>query len=921
MNLLNSIPYRNINCEMSQLELIYKDLENRSAREAQRTMGVPTVEDDLDAYKTMVLNFKTQYIKAFKQHLNDHQVKFVQYKDMFKPMDYIIPLGEILFSLIEKNVKFILVNSPENSTFLDEWNKFRMDYALNRLLDVKRILKHLERFLVALEKGIKQSCPPSIYKDFLASNGVWKLLKETLSVDVDFLRTPVSFLTGLCKIEDKSLKVSAEYLFEANNFFVDKCLENLPWVLNKIEKILKPFENLPQDEMLNFSKILLERIKHFKEFYLPKISSLYLQDNKPCSAEQAKFLASLKKLKKEWSQEFEEEGVEISERKQDDTYFTRLIVSKPTTNFLSHENILKMLSILQDNIGAAHEKKRQGKPIAKGEEYLDLLDNPRNAQFMQHSIGFHKALHVCDALLQTYFYENVNQLDKISTNIYKWYSNLSDPLKRKIKEKPRTKEVLSKIQAVSEERTVEELMEDFDLNEIPKTKPQQRSKRKKPIPSSKKRLPSSSAHVVQSPREVKESHAKPKSSEQSIYDRAISLLFQIKQNSEHLPAEDAIQQAYMYLQDLGVAHKALSKSSDPSVSLFYLISVIQSAYFTLEQLIRYQAAQTKNDIKVHNLIELIKEADLESKIGNAEIINELFSANYWVRQHDEQLAKRKSWTIPPVLMNIKEIYEAKDSRLITKATAKINTYIHSIPQFICKLPALKKTENLTQNTVNPNKNVEIFKLGIEFDKKMTQILNRCESIYTSIPYHLQPKFKQVISHLKLVSGIFHEFGQNRIPSDQFGFLIRSLIFWENTVLEEILETLHSAKTGNNLTSHHLDTLWKAIPWLQQPKEKHLKFLEENFYNVHNISRYPFSFPANSSHPLHKIILRGEALRERPELGLEQPYQLSGGKSSTQEDLTPQAIGTQIQKITHKVMNIIEKRLLPEFEALLANSTT
>ena len=466
-------------------------------------------------------------------------------------------------------------------------------------------------------------------------------------------------------------------------------------------------------------------------------------------------------------------------------------------------------------------------------------------------------------------------------------------------------------------------MKELELTDAPSTQTPKKSKRKKRIAAQKK----GSVSIVQVPQSPKnnldgKSHVKTKAAELSIYDQAASLLFHIIKESQHSPGADAIQQAYMYLQDLGIAHQALSKSSDHSVRSFYLISMIQSAYFTLEQLIRYQATQTKDDIKIHNLVHLIKEANLELKRRDTDLINELFLANYWVRQPYEQLAKRKSWTIPPVLTDIKEIFESKDSKSISEERiGKINTYIHSIPQFICSMPFAKKTESFTLNPANVTKNVKIFNLQIEFDKKIPEIVKKCKNIYSHVPYHLQPKFKQVISHLLMFSGILHELSQKHIPSDQFSFLIRSLVFWENTILEEMLETLHAIKTGDNFLSHRLDTLWRAIPWGQQPKEKHFKFLEENFYHVHNISRYPFSPSSNSNHPLHKIILRGETLRERPELGIDRPYQLvKGGKSSNQEDLTPKAIGTQIQRITHKVLNIIEKRLLPEFEASLANST-
>ena len=417
---------------MGQLELIYQDLWARAERITQKEMPPNTGIEDYEKYKTVAKNLKNQSISTFKRHLTDQRVKFIQNKEMFKPIDYIIPLREILFNLIEKNVKFIQVNSPENSNFLNGWNEFRTKYALFNLLDVNKIIEHIDKYLSSLQNEIEKACPSSIYENFLASNVMWSLLKETLLVDIDFLKTPVAFLIGLCNPEDKFLTISAEHLLEANNFLVDKFLGNLPWVLNAIEEKLKPFTALPQNSTLNYSKILLERISYFRELYLPKISSLHLQNYQSCSPQKTNLLNSLINLKNEWSQDYEEVGATIYARIRDGIHFSSLeTTSAPRTNFLSNEGILDMLKAHQSDLYEVREARKKGESIPQENEFLVLLDHPANCKSLEDSIKFHEVLHQCDALLQTYLYENIDHLNIISTNINNWYSGLSNPYKKK----------------------------------------------------------------------------------------------------------------------------------------------------------------------------------------------------------------------------------------------------------------------------------------------------------------------------------------------------------------------------------------------------------------------------------------------------------------------------------------------------------
>ena len=901
-NLIHSSSYMNTELDLKVLiHPVYEDLSKKA--EADNLKNSSSANHRVVHDPAAFVKLRQTYFDLFNKKLRNEVANFNPNKNLFKSIDYICPLRDVLFNLIEKIVRLCLINSPENTPLIEKWNKFREAFALLSYKKDGNLTAKLKQYLIVFQEEVKRSAPPSIHEEVTAFDPAFDLLNKALSRELDFLKVPLAYLTSLEK-KDR-LEISVEHLITANNFLVDKCLQDLPWVLDNIERRLNLFKDCKQDRVMIFSKVLLSKITNFRQKYLLQIPYLSLKDIRSSANIKIDFLKDLFKEIQAWKEE--NYGVDFFLGIQNENY---LLIHRNHTDAVYSESFypcamtLKLLKQCEEDAASIINLKNEQVP--KEKQCLMPGLNRTNLEHLRKSIQFHEFIIGCDIYLQTYFYTPIRQLVLISSTIHDWFQNLPPAYQRRVKQKPKDPTPL--INSTSGiEKNIEETLKDF---EIPK-----KSSRKRPskhpnrgTQPSNPQLPSSetphasqdsSSSLVQSPSSI------------PLHDKMVHLLNRMIQKMPQTPSKESLMHAHMYLQDLIVAHEALQKTSNHSARLFYLITNIHSAYFTIEQLMSYLG---KGEFQNHNLINLMNMAKLESIIKNKDLIHDLFLANYWIRQPYVQLTKRKSWSIPPVLNTVIEIYESQNFSSIPNTTiAKIKSYIRSIPEFAFNI--VKEEENIQY----PEKrNIGDFQPEMEFEKEKIQlILKRCESLLERIPSYFQDKFKQVILHIKMIEGITHELSHPTIPSNQFGFLIRQLIFWENTVIEEILESLHFLKTGEDFISHHLETLWNKIPW-KEPKEKDRTLLSR-FQNIHNISRYPHSQHPKELDEFHHIILRGEQLRSMPELGSNQPFSLV--KSRTEnipvnlEELTPKEIGLKLQTLTHKILSMIEKRVLPEFETL------
>ena len=388
----------------------------------------------------------------------------------------------------------------------------------------------------------------------------------------------------------------------------------------------------------------------------------------------------------------------------------------------------------------------------------------------------------------------------------------------------------------------------------------------------------------------------------------------------------AYRQAHMYLEDLIVATDEIQRNPIESVKLFYSNTIVQSAYLFLEQLLQcqflhsQQGLHSKDDNKPgHNLITLLKKLTHAPLSSSAiELAKELSVAYLWTRCTYEQDQRRNEIgaEIPLCLRTIQQIYDAEvfSNKKIGQQVNRILTYCKRVSAFVQELPMASEWKNPRVRSKNEIKD---FSHRTRIDpRKYDDLIVSCKALLRQMPLYLQPVFKQAICHLELLKGCLHELSKESISSVTFSFLVRSLLFWENTVLEEFLRTLYGLNNGVNSISHKVNKLYELSVSNYDEKKEDIEFLSASLSNVHNISRYPFSIAKGSLLARH-LILNAEMLRECSELGSEEePFKLEGNKTALnyipiREQLNPEEIMKRLTSLSNRMSTLIQKRIVPE----------
>lgn len=383
-----------------------------------------------------------------------------------------------------------------------------------------------------------------------------------------------------------------------------------------------------------------------------------------------------------------------------------------------------------------------------------------------------------------------------------------------------------------------------------------------------------------------------------------------------------LRHALMNLEDVSAAKDGYAKAENPSSKLFYLMTMLQGSYFYLEQMLHSQRQHNaKEEIQRigngHNL-NLLKNQLGQKSLKENKLLSELSLALYWTRSTYEQLKGRENWDQPNCLLEIRDIYEAKDFSVlkIKNVIAKVQNYLTTISDFSHKLPFIDHLKKSFNKWILASP--QLFHHQVEINpQKCDELAARCQKLFASVAPFLHPKLNQAICHLNIVKGILYELSQEKISSDQFSLLTRGLLFWENTVIEELLQILYGIETGLDIRFHDLAYLYRqAISPESKSFDKDLVFLNE-LDDLHNLSRYPFEVKSASKN-IHDLILQAELLRERPELGLDAPFELQGAQRTELNylmttPLSPNEIVIKLLSTHQKIFKIVEKRILPKIE--------
>lgn len=908
--LTHSVPFMNLAVRLPPLETTRNFVVGNAQKKYRETHQ--TTKKLSEVSQKALENFESNLVLLSKQ---------IKKNPVTEPHNYIFRMSHLLVDLIENYMKYFDGLCPDNKNFIKSYDKFRIRFAIFRYKNDSKINDLIFEYLQLLQKATKHYSP--IKKEQEASDGL-EVFQKIISTDIDVLEAS---LGTLCGMGEGNITISAEHVLAANNILVGKCLENIPWVLNIVEEKLRPFSTLPQDPTMNFAANLLEKIARFRKNILPKIPFLSLNDLSSCKKKHIETVRLIEKEIQKWTAiNLSGEIHVISDSPKNSNPLTKFVYGnkKPSISFANHETFLNATRIYASRLIQSKEAQMADDPLLP-------YTNEKNLENIAECQSFHTALLECHMLLDAYFFFYLQALTSISSNLNQWFISLSSKEKLHV-----TRNYKTELHQEVKEEDINAIVAHINLSSKSHAKKKRKSAkaraRKKALAEKEKKsdspektnssLPSSS-HSDSPKKEEKENP------ELTPADKMAYTLEKMIENTRDDIPKSTARHALMYLKDMVLSLKSFSNASDLSIRRFYLIMLIQSAYFYLEQLLQLQ--QVSNDPSCnpgkidggHNLIRLLNEIGL-SQTKKTNLLQELFLANFWVRNPYEQIARRKEEDIPPLLHKIQAIYEAdslNNSRM-NSTIQNIKQYVGRACLFSSRLPLLAKEKCNAASA--PPISGEVFNFQVDFKeiKRLELIMEKCKKLQPNIPYVFQPKFKQIFIHLEMIKGIFKELGNQEIPSNLLSLLTRALIFWENALLEGFMQVLYGLQTGIITNSHQTSSLCSDITW-DNPLNENQSLLLRDFDSAHQISRFPFS-QSVKEHPLLDPILQTELLRERPDLGIENPFTLTSESQTThlnylnvsKNGFSPKEIVANLHDSSNKIMKIIQKKLLRGIESQL-----
>lgn len=829
-------------------------------------------------------------------------------KKYSKITDYSLPAYEFFSSQFNEAISLVSIFNPNNTRYKELKNKFYKNITKMRYFPEKsapklqKIINELASELLEIEQ---------ISPKFEKITKLNSIFDQIFLHNSDLLDVPMAILVGESNFETRNFDSSLFNLFISCNQIIERIIENLSNTVTSVEKNLQKFSQDPIHKTT--AEFLLKLLGSFQRRYLHKL--LKFQSN------------SFFDFNQERVNDIFQIGYGLN-RILGNTEKDNRVVSKGDEYFESNQNIF-----FTDNKKAI-EKLTSLKDSLKGQLSAEKLDE------LDRRIDFTEKVSLCFALIEGLVQK---PLEIYATSALQIFMNLNLLNENQIKALNKT--IFCKLNKKTEidnkekEATVpldlsgdqwDKSIEPFKIKskkirtprrENHPTKSQDiRTDPKKKTKKKENKSLSSKPLTVVPPKKIQ----KEDKTDYREFRQLSTLLGQLSIRYQDPLVKGCLRQSQMYLDDLIAAHKKLNENHlSENTRRFYTMTLIQSTYFCLEALLQFHAGVTRPDEGVidgngHNLQKLATRAGVSEK---NQLISELFLANYWVRTPYEQYKVWGNFVVPKLLSDIKKIYEEKnlDEGNLERVLKNISGYLARTKTFIETLPSIEQSVEKITPIAPPR--VTTYKLPRTSQLNAFREINKkCEELIPKIPSNLLPKFSQILAHLKLIGGIFEELEKGEVSSDLFSLLLRNLIFWENSFLEGFLQVVYGMKSGKDSRSHNLIKIHQQIAWEVEEKSDS-SFLSRDLVNVHNISRYPFS-SENILSPLHALILKGELLRERAELGEENPYKLQGkkkNKGSTQlnylemssKDMDPKKIINELYQVTDNILHYVNETVLPE----------
>lgn len=831
-------------------------------------------------------------------------------RDHCKLSEFHSSMGHLFMANLEDRVIQFLANHPHDEELKAYWRDFRICYARYLSTDSETFVEISKRCLNNLHEKLVQMVQfdPLISKNFLErENALKNVFEVILNTNVHLLGAPVAVLAEISTLDKEGSFEIATFLdplIHSHNDLLKSLSHNIPWVVDHCTSLLASYSSSPCIPIKETADAMMDKLKFLKEKILPTLIKMAIKY--PKTNKNFEVLKGISCFFNE-SLLFVKEDSILTEPKNfnpetKDQIFRSNLSSSFDPTSLDEMDLEKVKFNIQKD---AYISLREKTKLNNG--WLDQTIEDLN-QVIKFKEEQQECIRLMDAFITQLFTDFFVSAEVVDRAIHSSKSKVLlrdySAAKNRTKHHPKkedTRDIIKLTKAIegpSKDKTKRSRKRKNERNQKQTLDAPEKATPQKLDAPEKAPITSSSSQIFRS----SVSH-QPSQFISSQFTRNLTV------QSQNPFERNAARHANMYFEDLIVASHGLNSSTHESAKRFYLIMILQSTFFYLEQLLTYERLKLtdhkSNAFRGHNLKYLLEEIGC-SAIKN-ELPNELFLANYWTKSPYEQIEKRSAWNMPAVLKKIQAIYEGKCSKNVIR---KIKNYRERVKLFTLQLPSF--SEHAALDIAATPVESKTFPQTIKFEiEKYVKIKEICQSYLPDIPLFLEPTIKQAVCHLDLIKGCLEELNKEEISSDSFCFLIRALIFWENTVLEEILHILSGLKTGIISQSHDILDLARSVHEELNPNIESV--INKHFTNVHNISRYPFT-TCEGSKKIRRLILQSEFIRERPELA--RGFELE--KNVTQlnyieirKKFDSAQTMSKLRKHSDKVSHMLEK-LLSEF---------
>ncbi len=871
----------------------------------------------------------------------------VIFANHIKSTDLVHDLFNYFINFMEVRVKSILINSPDNDELSKSWKEFLCDIAYLRYERNSIIVTRVNKFILYLieeNKRISEQFEKCSYEEKL-----WKewenILKCPDLLDVELAEFynesySVPDLANFVQLPVKTLQI-------AFSSTLCSLVENLSWIPHKIKDLLTPYLSEPQNKLFNNSKLKVYLIDDIIKNLIPQTSLLTLDDLKNTPNSSSKVTLLTKKF--------------LNLTKASNSNIILGI-------FECYHNFITQIKYVIENFD--NESAANNINFIGIKNIIAEIESPCDVSILKKRLKILKIQQKCHVLFDTYITRLVHKLDFISTGIDLWHKKYSSLGKLDLYIKLINRQnppfmysnKLLSLDIPLDRQKIDELLESIEgpkkpvkgkkkspkagevqTNVIPsKHLPENNTHEKRSVKSKNLKSPiPSTAHIASIPLITSRLNLPYSISTTKLALQLKSLIVQeLYQSNDFVHPRGALRQSLMHLEDLNVnTHRLYNLESGPIIhAALHAVSIVSSAYYHMEQLIRFM--RLKNNpydstflCDEHNLKKILNELNADY-LTDATAASQLYLGNAWTFHTFEQLNGWKSleqdsnWKTPKPLKIINTALKKDD---IKEITSTLKGYTDSTLAFSEPLLSseIKECKAILKDTTQ----IPYFSHQQQFNLKTVDFaLNSCHRYIEILEARTNHagvlKIKQAHQNLIVLKGILTIINKMKIGADAFSQLVRGAIFWQNGVLESLLQGIYFLQTGIDNRDHNLLTLYTAIKWTQTTNTSKMVDLSikwDKWDQVNNLCRYPFQHKEIRS-STHELILQAELLREHPELGLGFKPQGKFEKNQiatllnfipvASDDLSAEGLLKALNSLMESAWELIEYKLIPELDLIV-----